>query len=49
MALLAFAESGRHALTAQGESRAAAADAKDKGPKDKGRLSFMQFTAVSRG
>ena len=43
-ALLAFAEPGRHAPTAQGERRAAAADANDKG-----RLFFMQLSAVSRG
>ena len=44
VALLAFAEPGRHAPTARGERRAAAADVKDKG-----RLFYMHFSAVSRG
>ena len=44
VALLAFAEPDRHVPTAQGERRAAAADAKEKG-----RLIFMQVNAVSRG
>ena len=43
VAVLVLAEPGRHASTAQGERRAAAADAKDKR-----RVLFMQFSRSLR-